>query len=84
MSAWALAAYRFCYGCGDWDCVHLDALDAVLAAGVDADYARDAHSAGVTEAGVIIDAWEAGISVEYLGALSGASRLTVAEKGGEL
>ena len=46
------------------------ALDAMLAAGVDAAYARAAHTAGVTDAWVIIGGWEAGIPVEYLGALS--------------
>lgn len=46
------------------------ALDAMLAAGVDADYARGAHGAGVTDAWAIIGGWEAGIPVEYLGALS--------------
>lgn len=45
-------------------------LDAILAAGVDADYARTAHRAGVTDAWAIIGGWEAGIPVEYLGALS--------------
>ncbi|MFV4914639.1 hypothetical protein PFZ49_14165 [Microbacterium lacticum] len=42
------------------------ALDAVLAAGVDADYARAAHVAGVSDAWAIIDGWTAGIPVEYL------------------
>ncbi len=46
------------------------ALDAMLAAGVDAAYSRAAHGAGVTDAWVIIGGWEAGIPVEYLGALS--------------
>lgn len=46
------------------------ALDAVLAAGVDADYARAAFHAGVTDAWALIEAWEAGIAPEYLGALS--------------
>lgn len=42
------------------------APDAMLAAGVDADYARSAHLAGVTDAWAIIDGWAAGIPVEYL------------------
>lgn len=49
------------------------ALDAMLAAGVDADYARDASRAGVTDAWAIIDGWEAGIPVEFLGAVGGGA-----------
>ncbi|GAA2570472.1 hypothetical protein [Microbacterium binotii] len=46
------------------------ALEAVLAAGVDADYARDAHGHGLRDAEGILDAWTSGIPLEYLGALS--------------
>lgn len=49
------------------------ALDAVIAAGVDAEYARAAHRAGVTDAWDIIDGWEAGIPVEFLSAMGGAA-----------
>lgn len=46
------------------------ALEAVVAAEVDPEYARAAHRAGVTDAWAIIAGWEAGIPVEYLGAAS--------------
>ena len=46
------------------------ALEAVLAAEVDAEYARAAHRAGATDAWAIIAGWEAGIPIEYLGAAS--------------
>jgi len=46
------------------------ALDAMLAAGADAEYSRAAHRAGATDAWVIIAGWEASIPVEYLGATS--------------
>lgn len=46
------------------------ALDAVIVAGVDANYARVAHRAGFTDAWAIIEAWDAGIPVEYLAAMS--------------
>ena len=49
------------------------ALDAVLAAEVDPEYARAAHRAGVTDAWQLIEAWCNGIPVEYLGPLGGAS-----------
>lgn len=45
------------------------ALDAVLAADVDPEYARAAHCAGVTDAWQLIDAWRSGIPVEFLGAI---------------
>lgn len=47
------------------------ALDAVLAAEVDPEYARAAHRAGVTDAWQLIEAWESGIPVEFLSALAG-------------
>lgn len=43
-------------------------LEAVLAAGVGAHYARAAYAAGVTDARSIIEGWEAGTPIEYLGA----------------
>lgn len=46
------------------------ALDAMLAAGVDAEYARAAHRAGVTDAWTLIGGWEAGIPIEYVGLAS--------------
>lgn len=49
-----------------------DAFDAVVAAGVDADYARAAHGAGVSDAWQLIEAWRSGIPVEFLSALGGA------------
>jgi hypothetical protein len=49
------------------------ALEAILAAEVDPDYARAAHTAGVTDAWQLIEAWRHGIAVEYLGAMGGAS-----------
>lgn len=47
------------------------ALEAVVAAEVNADYARAAHRAGVTDAWQLIDAWRNGILVEFLSALGG-------------
>lgn len=49
------------------------ALDAVLAAEVDPEYARAAHRAGVTDAWQLIEAWESSIPVEFLSALAGAA-----------
>ncbi|EXJ50772.1 hypothetical protein [Microbacterium sp. MRS-1] len=49
------------------------ALDAVVAAEVDPDYARAAHRAGVTDAWQLIEAWRNGILVEFLSALGGAA-----------
>lgn len=49
------------------------ALDAVLAAEVDPEYARAAHRAGVTDAWQLIEAWENSIPVEFLSALGGAA-----------
>lgn len=50
-----------------------DALGAVLAAEVDAEYARAAHRAGVSDAWQLIDAWRSGIPVEFLSAMGGAA-----------
>lgn len=47
------------------------ALDAVLAAEVDPEYARAAHRAGVTDAWQLIEAWRSGIPVEFLSAMGG-------------
>ena len=47
------------------------ALEAVLAAVVDPEYARVAHRAGVSDAWQLIDAWRNGIPVEFLSALGG-------------
>lgn len=49
------------------------ALEAVLAAEVDPDYARAAHRAGVTDAWQLIEAWRNGIPVEFLSAMGGAA-----------
>lgn len=43
-----------------------DALAAVVAADVDPAYARAAHAGGTTDAHALIEAWEAGIPLEYL------------------
>lgn len=48
------------------------ALEAVLAAEVDADYARAAHRAGVHDAWLIIEGWENGIPLDFLSAAGGA------------
>ncbi|KQM36860.1 hypothetical protein [Microbacterium sp. Leaf203] len=47
------------------------ALDAVLAAEVDPEYARAAQRAGVTDAWQLIEAWRDGIPIEFLSALAG-------------
>lgn len=47
------------------------ALEAVLAAEVDPEYARAAHRAGVSDAWQLIEAWRNGIPVEFLSALGG-------------
>lgn len=49
------------------------ALDAVLAAGVDADYARAAHRSGITDAPSLIDCWTNGVPLEYLTAMGATS-----------
>lgn len=47
------------------------ALEAVLAAEVDPDYARAAHRADATDAWQLIEAWCSGIPVEFLSAMGG-------------
>lgn len=49
------------------------ALEAVLAAEVDPEYARAVHHAGVSDAWQLIEAWRTGIPVEFLSAMAGAS-----------
>lgn len=49
------------------------ALDAVLAADVDPDYARTAHRSGITDARALIDCWTSGVPLEYLAAMGAAS-----------
>lgn len=47
------------------------ALEAVVAAEVNPEYARAAHRAGVADAWQLIEAWRNGIPVEFLSAMGG-------------